>query len=284
MSGVEKKENIIVYNAYENNLKNINIKIPTEQFICFTGPSGCGKSSLVFDTIYAESQRNFLESVSGNMYGHKLMDKPKVDAIENLKPALNISQTYYNVNPRSTVGTVTDISYYIRSLFVIASSLYYNKQVDINYFSANNPNSCCKKCKGLGEEYVISEEAIIPNLSKSLSKGGILYYKGTKTSMEFKLLAAICDYYNIDINKEVSDLTEKEKYNLLYRTEPIELSISFKTPKGRYKRKTIYSKGVIPELKNMLDDIDTPSTFLSISKFLKKARCSTTLFLECSAS
>lgn len=274
MSGVEKKENIIVYNAYENNLKNINIKIPTGKFTCFTGPSGCGKSSLVYDTIYAESQRNFLESLSGNMYGHKLMDKPKVGAIENLKPALNISQTYYNVNPRSTVGTVTDISYYIRSLFVIASSLYYNKQVDINYFSANNPTSCCKKCKGLGEEYVISEEAIIPNLSKSLAKGGILYYKGTKTSMEFKLLAAICDHYNININKGVSDLTEQEKYNLLYRTEPIELSISFKTPKGRYKRKTIYSKGVIPELENMLDDIDTPSTFLSISKFLKKGRCS----------
>lgn len=74
MSGAEKKENIVVYNASENNLKGITVQFPLNQFTCVTGPSGCGKSSLVFDTVYAESQRNFLESMSGNMFGQKLMD------------------------------------------------------------------------------------------------------------------------------------------------------------------------------------------------------------------
>ena len=127
MSGAEKTESIIVINATENNLKNVNVEIPLNSFTCVTGPSGCGKSSLIYDTIYAESQRNFLESMSGNMYGQKLMDKPKVGEIKNLHPALNVSQNYYNVNPRSTIGTVTDISYYLRSVFALYANEKYNK-------------------------------------------------------------------------------------------------------------------------------------------------------------
>lgn len=115
-------EKIIIKDAYENNLKHINIDIPLNAFTCVTGCSGCGKSSLVFDTIYAESQRGFLEGMTGNIYGQKLMNKPKVGTIENLRPALNISQNYYNVNPRSTIGTTTEISYYLRSLFAILNS------------------------------------------------------------------------------------------------------------------------------------------------------------------
>ena len=103
-------EKIIIKDAYENNLKHLNVGIPLGEFTCVTGCSGCGKSSLVFDTIYAESQRAFLEGMTGNIYGQKLMNKPRVGSIENLHPALNISQNYYNVNPRSTIGTTTEIS------------------------------------------------------------------------------------------------------------------------------------------------------------------------------
>ena len=89
-------EKIIIKDAFENNLKHLDLKIPLDKFTCVTGCSGCGKSSLVFDTIYAESQRAFLEGMTGNIYGQKLMNKPKVGSIENLRPALNISQNYYN--------------------------------------------------------------------------------------------------------------------------------------------------------------------------------------------
>lgn len=274
MSGAEKKENIVVYNASENNLKGITVQFPLDQFTCVTGPSGCGKSSLVFDTVYAESQRNFLESMSGNMFGQKLMDKPKVDRIENLRPALNISQKYYNVNPRSTVGTITDISYYLRTLFAFVINQQTGSHWDMNHFSANNPASCCPRCNGLGEEYVISEQAVIPDKTKTLASGGILYYKGAKDSQEYRLLQAICEYYGIDINTRVCDLTEEERNILLYRTTPQTFTVKFKTPKGRTKTWPLTERGAMVELETKLKGISKQSTFDSIVKYLKKEPCS----------
>lgn len=273
MNGVENMENIIVKNAYENNLKNITVRFPLNKFTCVTGPSGCGKSSLVFDTVYAESQRSFFESLSSNMFGHKLMDKPKVENINNLRPALNISQNYYNVNPRSTVGTVTDISYYLRTLFAFIINQETGSNFDMNYFSPNNPSSCCPHCNGLGEAYLISEKSVIPDEGKSLASGGILYFKGTKTSQEYRLLEAICDYYGIDINKKVSDLTSEERQQLLYRTEPQTFYVKYKTPKGRYKQANFIERGALVELNDKLKGISIPSTFASISKYLSKERC-----------
>lgn len=273
MNGVENMENIIVKNAYENNLKNITVRFPLNKFTCVTGPSGCGKSSLVFDTVYAESQRSFFASLSSNMFGHKLMDKPKVENINNLRPALNISQNYYNVNPRSTVGTVTDISYYLRTLFAFVINQETGSNFDMNYFSPNNPSSCCPHCNGLGEAYLISEKSVIPDEGKSLASGGILYFKGTKTSQEYRLLEAICDYYGIDLNKKVSDLTNEERQQLLYRTEPQTFYVKYKTPKGRYKQANFIERGALVELNDKLKGISTPSTFASISKYLSKERC-----------
>ena len=117
----QEQEFIKIRGAKEHNLKNIDVDIPRNKMVVLTGLSGSGKSSLAFDTIYAESQRAFLEGMTGNIYGQKLMNKPKVGSIENLRPALNISQNYYNVNPRSTIGTTTEISYYLRSLFSIVN-------------------------------------------------------------------------------------------------------------------------------------------------------------------
>ena len=119
---MDARQYIKIRGANENNLKNIDVDIPRNELVVLTGLSGSGKSSLAFDTIYAESQRGFLEGMSGNMYGQKLMNKPKVKSVENLRPALNISQNYYNVNPRSTIGTTTEISYYLRSLFAIVNT------------------------------------------------------------------------------------------------------------------------------------------------------------------
>lgn len=274
MSGAEKMEYISIHNAYEHNLKNIDLDISLEKFTCITGPSGCGKSSLVFDTIYAESQRAFLESMSGNLFGQKLMDKPKVDLIENLKPALNVSQSYYNVNPRSTIGTVSDVSYYLRALFALLYSQETGHKVDINYFSPNNPSSCCPKCGGTGMEYIVSEENLIPDKNKSLSAGGILFFKGKKNSREYKLLEAMCDYYGINIDKKVSELTAAELDNLLHNPTPIEFVLKYRTPKGRYKTETVLSAGAIIELNSLLERIDIPSTFQSISKYLEQTECS----------
>ncbi len=112
------QEKIIVRGARVHNLKNVNLEIPKNKLVVFTGISGSGKSSLAFDTIYAEGQRRYVESLSA--YARQflgIMDKPDVDSIDGLSPAISIDQKSASHNPRSTVGTVTEIYDYLRLLF-----------------------------------------------------------------------------------------------------------------------------------------------------------------------
>src|SRR5687768_15090786 len=109
---------IVVRGAREHNLKNVDLELPRDQLIVFTGLSGSGKSSLAFDTIYAEGQRRYVESLSA--YARQFlgqMDKPDVDFIEGLSPAISIDQKSASKNPRSTVGTITEIYDYLRLLY-----------------------------------------------------------------------------------------------------------------------------------------------------------------------
>lgn len=111
-------KNIVIKGAREHNLKNIDVEIPRDSLVVFTGLSGSGKSSLAFDTIYAEGQRRYVESLSS--YARQFlgqMDKPDVDYIEGLSPAISIDQKTTSRNPRSTVGTVTEIYDYLRLLY-----------------------------------------------------------------------------------------------------------------------------------------------------------------------
>src|SRR5476651_645887 len=111
-------DKIVVRGAREHNLKNIDVEIPRDQLVVITGLSGSGKSSLAFDTIYAEGQRRYVESLSA--YARQFlgqMEKPDVDQIDGLSPAISIDQKGASRNPRSTVGTVTEIYDYLRLLF-----------------------------------------------------------------------------------------------------------------------------------------------------------------------
>ena len=114
----DKKDKIIIKGAREHNLKNVDLEIPRNKLVVFTGVSGSGKSSLAFDTIFAEGQRRYVESLSS--YARQFlgqMDKPDVDYIDGLSPAISIDQKTTSHNPRSTVGTVTEIYDYMRLLF-----------------------------------------------------------------------------------------------------------------------------------------------------------------------
>ncbi|MBF0713237.1 excinuclease ABC subunit UvrA [Gemella sp. GH3] len=122
---MQKKNKIVIQGARENNLKNINLEIPRDKFVVITGLSGSGKSSLAFDTIYAEGQRRYVESLSA--YARQFLgnvDKPDVDLIEGLSPAISINQKTTSKNPRSTVATVTEIYDYLRLLYARIGEIY----------------------------------------------------------------------------------------------------------------------------------------------------------------
>src|SRR5487761_2071131 len=111
-------DRIVIKGAREHNLKNLDLEIPRDRLVVITGVSGSGKSTLAFDTLFAEGQRRYVESLSA--YARQFleqMDKPDVDTIEGLSPAISIEQKTTSRNPRSTVGTVTEIYDYLRLLF-----------------------------------------------------------------------------------------------------------------------------------------------------------------------
>lgn len=114
-TGVEELDTIIVRGAREHNLKNVDVDLPKKRLIVVTGVSGSGKSSLAFDTIYAEGQRRYVESLSA--YARQFigqMEKPKYDTIRGLSPTISIEQKSASRNPRSTVGAITEIYDYLR--------------------------------------------------------------------------------------------------------------------------------------------------------------------------
>src|SRR6187401_3810134 len=114
---------IVIKGAKQHNLKNLNLEIPKNQLVVITGLSGSGKSSLAFDTLYAEGQRRYVESLSA--YARQflqIMEKPDVDLIDGLSPAISIEQKATSHNPRSTVGTITEIHDYLRLLYARAGT------------------------------------------------------------------------------------------------------------------------------------------------------------------
>src|SRR3989339_2123729 len=131
---------IIVTGARQHNLKNIDLQIPKNKLVIFTGVSGSGKSSLAMDTIYAEGQRRYVESLSA--YARQflgVMDKPDVDKIEGLTPAIAIDQKTTSKNPRSTVGTITEIYDYLRLLYARVGTQHCHKcNKEISQMSASD--------------------------------------------------------------------------------------------------------------------------------------------------
>ena len=405
-------DKIIVKGARVNNLKNINIEIPKNKLVVVTGVSGSGKSSLAFDTIYAEGQRRYVESLSA--YARQFLggtEKPDVDSIEGLSPSISIDQKTTNKNPRSTVGTVTEIYDYLRLLFarigvpycpnhhipitnqsveemvnkvlsyeeglkimivspvvrgekgthkdlfdklrrdgyirvkvdgelhdltedinieknkkhnigviidrlVIKDSIrsrlyeaietscklsggkviidmldkgevlfsenfacpycdYSLEELEPRMFSFNAPYGSCPDCKGLGIQYKINVDLVIPDKSKSINEGAI-----TTVSMDDgnnivnTQLKTLASYYNIDLDKPVRELSKKSLDIILYGS-PDPLEFNYISKNGNSRTATDYFEGIITNLERRY--IETKSGWVRewIEQFMMELPCKT---------
>ena len=197
---------IVIKGAKEHNLKNISLEIPKDKFIVITGLSGSGKSSLAFDTIYAEGQRRYVESLSS--YARQFLDKmkkPKVDLIEGLSPAISIEQKNTSKNPRSTVATVTEIYDYMRVLFARAGTPY--SPFTGKPIKSQSVAEIVDKIKNFPKKNTIYLLAPIVRGRKGEYKKEIASYK----RRGFQRIKVDGAYYNID---EFPELNKKIKHEI----------------------------------------------------------------------
>lgn len=404
-------DKIIIKGAKEHNLKDVSLDLPKNELIVFTGVSGSGKSSLAFDTIFAEGQRRYIESLS--TYARQFlgqMDKPNVEYIDGLSPAISIDQKSTSNNPRSTVGTVTEIYDYLRLLYARVGTPYcpecgeeikpqtideivnnimklgegtkiqilapivrgkkgefqsvleelrqegfvrakidgevYNldedeielaktKKHDISVvvdrivvketarsriadstqialkkadgiavvdiigerevifseklacpkcnlsfeelapriFSFNAPYGACERCSGLGADFVIDADLVVPDRKKSLKDGAIYPWSKTSTSYYDDVLKSVCSHYGIDMDKPFEELSEKEQKIILYGGNDI---LPFKVMRfGTHRYETKYHKfeGVIPFLEKRYNESSGEYWREELEKYMVTTPC-----------
>ena len=404
-------DKIIIKGAKEHNLKDVSLEIPKNELIVFTGVSGSGKSSLAFDTIFAEGQRRYIESLS--TYARQFlgqMDKPDVEYIDGLSPAISIDQKSTANNPRSTVGTVTEIYDYLRLLYARAGTPYcpecgteikpqtideivnnilklkegtkiqilapvargkkgefqslfeelrqegfvrvkvddkifnldddeveisktkkHNIEVVVDrivvkesarsriadsvqialqkadgviivdvigdkeiifseklscpncnlsfeelaprIFSFNAPYGACERCGGLGADFVISPDLIVPDKTKSLADGAIYPWSKTSTTYYNDVLKSVAEHFNIDMQKPFQDLPQQHQDIILYGSNTV---IKFHVMKfGTQRYETRYHKfdGVIPFLEKRYNDSNGEYWREEIEKYMITKPC-----------
>ena len=419
-------DTITIKGAKEHNLQDISLQLPKNELIVFTGVSGSGKSSLAFDTIFAEGQRRYIESLS--TYARQFlgqMDKPNVEYIDGLSPAISIDQKSTSNNPRSTVGTVTEIYDYLRLLYArvgvphcpecgaeikpqsideIVNSIMklgegtkiqilapiargkkgefsstfeelrqegfvrvkvdgeiYNldeddielaktKKHDISVvvdrivvkeqarsriadsvqialkkadgiavvdvvgnntlipapsskgrgenseiiyseklacpncnisfeelapriFSFNAPYGACERCSGLGADFVIDPDLIVPDRKKSIKDGAIYPWSKTTTNYYEDVLKSVCHHFNIDMDKPFEKLSEKEQKIILYGSDDIVKLTVMRFGTHRYETKYRRFEGVIPYLEKRYNESNGEYWREEIEKYMTTTPC-----------
>lgn len=231
------ESDIIIIGAKEHNLKNVTLTIPKNKVVVFTGVSGSGKSSLAFDTIYAEAQRQLLETFSSfsRRYLPKI-DKPKIDEIRNISPVIKIDQKRMGENVRSTVGTATEISTYLRLLFSRCGEPSIGPSF---YFSFNNPEGMCQECGGIGNKITVDLDALL-DMDKSIAEGGIMYPNYRPGGWFWKSMK---ESGMVDMDKPLKDFTDEELNRLLY-SETVKIEAS-----EHYGLKYITFEGVVTSIR-----------------------------------
>ncbi|HCL5272064.1 TPA: excinuclease ABC subunit UvrA [Salmonella enterica] len=210
--------NVSVHGARTHNLKDVSFTFPRNSMVVFTGISGSGKSSLAFDTLYAEAQRRFMESVAP--HARRLIEQasaPDVDKIDGLPPAVALQQSRAGAQERSTVGSLTRISVTLRLLFSRAGS----RPIGIPFlpaesFSPNNPLGACPACQGMGMVHEVKVDALVPDGSLSIREGAIASWPN---GWQAKNLRTILDTLGYDVDAPWDTLSEQDRRWILLTDE-----------------------------------------------------------------
>jgi len=207
-----------VRGARVHNLKNIDVDLPRDALVVFTGISGSGKSSLAFGTLFAESQRRYLDSVAP--YARRLIDQveePDIDAIEGLPPAVALQQQRGTPSVRSSVASVTTISNALRMLYSRAGD--YPADQEMLYadaFSPNTPEGACRVCSGIGRVFDVTEDMMVPDSTKSIRERAIASWPGAWQGQNLSRILTTLGY---DIDTPWNQLPKESRDWILYTDE-----------------------------------------------------------------
>ena len=297
----EYEENVItIKGAKHHNLKDVNLKIPKNKFIVFTGVSGSGKSTLVFDIIHGESQRRFMNGLSTfERRNIGKFEKAKVEYISGLTPSIAIEQKSVSNNPRSTVGTLTEISDYMRLLYsrigirkcekcgIEIKTLLYKKTENkcpncktpiqpllSHHFSSNTPQGMCPHCKGLGVTPQIDLDILIENENASIMDGALKWFgnlrENNKTTWIIGPLDVIFKHYNMDIDTPWKDLPKYFREIILYGSGDEKIEIP-----SAYGNKTILKpiRGVASEIERLYFETSSEITRKKYAEYMTFKTC-----------
>jgi excinuclease ABC subunit A len=210
--------NVRVRGAREHNLKSVDVDIPRDALVVFSGISGSGKSSLAFGTLYAEAQRRYFESVAP--YARRLIDQvgvPDVDSIEGLPPAVALQQQRGAPSTRSTVGSVTTLSNFLRMLYSRAGSYRRGRpMLHAEDFSPNTPQGACPKCHGLGYVYEVTERSMVPDDTRSIRDRAVAAWPPAWHGQNLRDILVSLGY---DVDSPWRALPRKDRDWILYTDE-----------------------------------------------------------------
>lgn len=256
-------EGILLYGCRENNLKNINVAIPYSKIVCFIGVSGSGKSTLVFDTLYAEGKRRYVESLGVNeAYYLAKIKKPEADYFIGLPPAIALMQSRTNRNPRSTVGTISQIAYYLQVLFSSCGRVDGQefRGLKPSMFNLNSPEGGCPECNGMGEILEFDELLIWPDQELSVAEGGLKLGGAKAGTTKFKFLDSFLKQYGCDIDTPIKNFSNELKVALLFGQK-------------KNKRFKIEYPGIINDSEKIYKSTKSIEVREELEHFMRKIKC-----------
>lgn len=291
---------IVVEGASIHNLKNITVRIPKEKITVITGVSGSGKSSLAFDTIYHESQKQFMDLIASNPFMGSDLKDSMVKKITGLQPSIAIEQKSLGMNPRSTVASVTKIGEYLRLLFAtigervcpycyeiipgnnvcnVCGTIFFTLTPAV--FNYNHPEYMCPVCKGLGEEIQVDADLIVTNPESSILDGASPWWgnlrkhreKPNANWMKGEVLALAIDM-NEDLEVPFKDLSEEFKKQIFYGSNGRPVTLNYENPNGRSGMITRPVEGVVNILQRLLVENSTSGSIEHINRFIVNKKCS----------